>query len=394
MAKTTSASATHSPAFVTTLEARGGADHIFLTPHSGMPWERTPYCELSYGHPTLGASLYLAMEAAPETAPARSPGRNGTSLWIYPEGYCGKICVSTYRPQALSESIYWSVPWTATVHLTPHSARPPPWTSMHSRRVLVSFCAATWQRCCTGRGRLLPKPTLWLRERLVEQCNAAPSHQCSYAPPASAEQTALLYWRSRFCLHPGGDTITRKAILDSLLLGCIPVLFHAGQAAQWRWHWGAWVESATITLNQSAVRAGELNVVQHLASLPPERVYAMRDAIRRHAHRMHYAAVDTSALHGMKAPLPAGSSSVTSSEQGGGGQGAKEKRLDGAMMVEASPVSPDAFEVMLAGAYAASKDAELQALGRTLQRTRKGAHAVARRRQAVASSIQPASDSA
>ena len=37
--------------------------------------------------------------------------------------------------------------------------------------------------------------------------------------PRSPERTALLYWDSTFCLQPGGDTITRKAIIDALLLG-------------------------------------------------------------------------------------------------------------------------------------------------------------------------------
>ena len=138
---------------------------------AGMPWERTPYCELTYGHPTLGAALYLAMESAPGPANsssgdmssgggvissssstnggANSSGFSGSSSsasgsWVYPEGYCGKVCVSAYRPQALSEPLYWSVPWTATVHLTPQSGRTPPWVSAHTRRVLVSFCAATY----------------------------------------------------------------------------------------------------------------------------------------------------------------------------------------------------------------------------------------------------------
>ena len=85
-------------------------------------------------------------------------------------------------------------------------------------------------------------------------------------------------------------------MVDSLLLGCIPVLFHKGQLAQWAWHWGAWVEHGTITLNQSAVRASELNVVDALAAIPESRVASLQAAIRRHAHRMHYAAIDTSAL--------------------------------------------------------------------------------------------------
>ena len=30
------------------------------------------------------------------------------------------------------------------------------------------------------------------------------------------------YWTSTFCLQPPGDAISRKGVVDSILLGCIP----------------------------------------------------------------------------------------------------------------------------------------------------------------------------
>ena len=330
------------PSVLTTLEARGGADHIVLNPRSGMAWERFPFCELALGSAALGAALYLAMEQAP---------KNGS--WVYPEGYCGQVCVDAYRPQLLSESWYWSVPWTSTVHLDTHSTPTPPWAeSTHVRRHLVAAHFGTRHQ------PVLPKPTLQLRERLIEQCKGQPL-RCAYSQPRDPKTTAQLYWESTFCLQPGGDTITRKAIVDALLLGCIPVLFHKGQGAQWGWHWGAWVHSATITLNQSAVRHGKLNVIDHLASLPTSKVNALRQSIRRHAHRMHYSAVDTSML-----PL-----------------GLK------------GWAAPDAFEVILEGAWRIARDNRLQALGRTLQKTRKGGHEVTYRRHKLAAGIVSEDDS-
>ena len=328
---------------LTTLEARGGADHIFLNPRSGMTWERFPYCELALGSPALGAALYLAMEQAP---------RNNS--WVYPEGYCGQVCVDAYRPQLLSEGWYWSVPWTSTVHLDTRANPTPPWAAMNERKILVAAHFGTRHQ------PVLPKPTLQLRERLIEQCKAAgSSSRCHYSLPRSPATTAQLYWEATFCLQPGGDTITRKAIVDALLLGCIPVLFHKGQAAQWGWHWGSWVHSATITLNQSAVRHGKLNVIDHLASLPAPKVEAMRQAIRRHAHRMHYSAVDTGALAlGLK-----------------------------------GWATPDAFEVILEGAWRIARDNRLQALGRTLQRSRKGGHDVTQRRHKLAAAVGSEDDS-
>ena len=44
-----------------------------------------------------------------------------------------------------------------------------------------------------------------------------------------------------------------QAIVDSLVLGCIPVLFHVGQARQWPWHWGAWQRDASVVFDMDAI---------------------------------------------------------------------------------------------------------------------------------------------
>ena len=41
--------------------------------------------------------------------------------------------------------------------------------------------------------------------------------------------------RSVFCIHPIGDSYTRKAIFDSMLGGCIPVMFTRGSISQYHW---------------------------------------------------------------------------------------------------------------------------------------------------------------
>lgn len=206
--------------FPRTLDARGGADHIILNPRSGMPWERFPYCELTLNAPQLGAALHLAMEAHPHNA-----------TWSYPDG-CDRACV-THRSHQLAEEWYWSVPWTSMVHLDTSAGSTPPWASAHTRQTLVAADFGA------SHNPPLAKTTLHLRQRLLESCRAQPK-RCKCPPPASgSERTVLLYWDSKFCLQPGGDTLTRKGIVDAVLLGCIPVLFHEGQLAQWPWHWGS-----------------------------------------------------------------------------------------------------------------------------------------------------------
>jgi len=148
-----------------------------------------------------------------------------------------------------------------------------------------------------------------LRSRLGQSCKAAGAATCTFGElRANGTHTnaramgAVLhaYWTSTFCLQPGGDTVTRKGIVDSLLLGCIPVLFQRGQLLQWPWHWGAWVEQATVHIDETDVLLGRVDPVYLLRSIPPARVAEKQAAIARHAHRMHYAAVDTAQL-----PLPA-----------------------------------------------------------------------------------------
>ena len=317
---------------LTTLDARGGADHIILNPRNGEPWDKTPFCELMLSAPQLGAAQYLSMEAHPHNA-----------SWVYPEAYCGKVCVPAYRPQLLSEHWYWSVPWPSMVHLDVTTSRLP-WESTHARANLV---AAHFN---TKHSPILPKPTLYLRDALLEQCRAQPA-RCRASRPYGdrPEDTALLYWQSTFCLQPGGDTVSRKGIVDALLLGCIPVLFHEGQVAQWPWHWGHWVRSATVLLNQSAVRKRELDAIGALAAIPAARIEAMRVSLREHAHSLQYSAVDTSLL---------------------------PPRLR-------RQAAPDAFDVIVDGAWRVSRDRKLQALGRTLQRHKKGQAEAAQRRWAL-----------
>ena len=85
-------------------------------------------------------------------------------------------------------------------------------------------------------------------------------------------QAALqMYWRSTFCLQPGGDSVARKGILDALLMGCIPVLFHTGQRLMWPWHWGSWVEEATVLIQDTKVITGEVDVVAELQAIPRAR---------------------------------------------------------------------------------------------------------------------------
>ncbi|MCO5552844.1 hypothetical protein L7F22_006362 [Adiantum nelumboides] len=84
-----------------------------------------------------------------------------------------------------------------------------------------------------------------LRVELAKQCNQAGANTCqafkcgdgTFDCARNPEHVNALFLSSTFCLQPSGDSPTRKGIFDSLLAGCIPVLFNEASAyTQYYWH--------------------------------------------------------------------------------------------------------------------------------------------------------------
>lgn len=80
-----------------------------------------------------------------------------------------------------------------------------------------------------------------LRKTLFNQC--AKDSDCQWHKTAhacsgvvNATDTMLLLRRAVFCPAPTGDSITRKSLFDSLIAGCVPVLFSRASLAQYSWH--------------------------------------------------------------------------------------------------------------------------------------------------------------
>ncbi len=60
------------------------------------------------------------------------------------------------------------------------------------------------------------------------------AHACNGV--VNATNQMLLFQRAIFCPAPPGDSITRKSIFDSLVSGCIPVIFAKGSINQYLWY--------------------------------------------------------------------------------------------------------------------------------------------------------------
>ena len=176
----------------------------------------------------------------------------------------------------------------------------PPWRLMGTerRQLLVSF---------TGSLRGLPR-SMDMRKALVLQCGRVPNSVCmSFVAEgfplaahsqreAETHETATLRRalrlkrRSIFCLEPTGFSPPRKSIVDSLLSGCIPVLFY--EEAQYKalmpFFFGGWGANASVRVAPDVLLKGKVDVIALLASLPPERVSAMQRTIATHAHQLVY----------------------------------------------------------------------------------------------------------
>lgn len=89
-----------------------------------------------------------------------------------------------------------------------------------------------------------------------------------------------LYLRSVFCLQPPGDSVTRKGIFDSLIAGCIPVLFDEKSALyQYLWHLPRNGSEYSVSIPGVNVTLNHYNVMEHLARIPNATVRRMQHTI-------------------------------------------------------------------------------------------------------------------
>ena len=141
----------------------------------------------------------------------------------------------------------------------------------------------TWRNAlkseCLRRGCMLSAACLQKKPR------------CLYVWPqmggGNAAQAVSAYAHATFCLQPPGDTLARAGIVDAISAGCIPVLFHSGQAYLWPWHWKSSDASLTIDFTQAAMRNAS-HVFDRLLSMPADEVSRLQRGVAQAAPRMLY----------------------------------------------------------------------------------------------------------
>ena len=215
-------------------------------------------------------------------------------------------------------SIRWSARWETRGVL-------PPWKTAivrpHERTVLMSFTGSL-EGSAEGSG---------LRVRIARACDAVkdprvcssivatklafqntdigegtPAPELAHLSPAARRMREVLRLKQRsvFCIEPFGMARVRKALVDAILCGCIPVFFNSRDefALLWPLHFTPWGKNASIRLEPSHILNGALDVVGLLRTLhhgrgwvqgpawgrPSHAVRRMQASISRHGHRLMY----------------------------------------------------------------------------------------------------------
>eukprot|EP01036_Dinobryon_divergens_P031536 gene31536-40950_t len=116
------------------------------------------------------------------------------------------------------------------------------------------------------------------------------SHSCN-GVVNNAEQLLLLR-KAQYCLAPPGDTVTRKSLFDSLLAGCVPVIFAKASLAQYGWHLSATdIEDIAVYIPRTAILKENVNFIDVLRAISPEELRKKQLAIERIAPRLQYSVV-------------------------------------------------------------------------------------------------------
>ncbi|GAB0494593.1 hypothetical protein MMPV_005887 [Pyropia vietnamensis] len=102
-----------------------------------------------------------------------------------------------------------------------------------------------------------------------------------------AGDAAALMLSSRYCLQPAGDGMSRRGLFDSLLCGCVPVVFRPSMVVL-PFEDVVPYEDFTVTLPETDVLAGHIDVVAALAAIPDAEYEQRLSALRTWAPRLAY----------------------------------------------------------------------------------------------------------
>ncbi|KAF3322769.1 xyloglucan galactosyltransferase KATAMARI1 [Carex littledalei] len=119
------------------------------------------------------------------------------------------------------------------------------------------------------------------RSAVINQCNRTESCiliLCKYWGSAwdAADEILGALKRARFCLQPPGDTMTRRSIFDSILVGCVPVFFSDLTAyEQYTWYIPERREDWSVMIGPDQLD----RIEEVLSQIPEKEIERMREVV-------------------------------------------------------------------------------------------------------------------
>ena len=115
-----------------------------------------------------------------------------------------------------------------------------------------------------------------------------------YTQVLNSTASVFMFRRARFCPAPPGDSLTRKSLFDSLLAGCIPVIFIRASLSQYSWFLSKEeVDAVSVYISMKEMLTDKVNFMERLSSISDDEILSKQSEIARIAPRLQYAVVMT-----------------------------------------------------------------------------------------------------
>ncbi|RYH32498.1 hypothetical protein EON65_00535 [archaeon] len=136
-----------------------------------------------------------------------------------------------------------------------------------------------------------------LRRTLYAQCQNdqdcqwhTTAHACNGVVNSTSQM--LLFRNAKYCPAPPGDSVTRKSIFDSLIAGCVPVIFAKASMSQYLWFFSKQeLDEVAVFIPKQNIMEQQANFLELLREISPEELLRKQKAIERIAPTLQYAVV-------------------------------------------------------------------------------------------------------
>ncbi|MCO5603512.1 hypothetical protein L7F22_057663 [Adiantum nelumboides] len=124
-----------------------------------------------------------------------------------------------------------------------------------------------------------------IRGELIEQCRKSTFCkllECTRGKSGCNSPTTVmkLFQESVFCLQPSGDSYTRRSVFDSMVSGCIPVLFHPYTVyTQYNWHLPENHSTYSVFIPENEIKSKTADIERILRLVPACQVEEMREKV-------------------------------------------------------------------------------------------------------------------